>query len=55
VTAAFKSYCLPKNILEMSKAADGPGQFTIQLYEDNIAEMPLPALQIYRQMHTCLP
>jgi len=52
VTVALKTYCLLQNILGM---ADGPDQYTVQLYGDNIAKMPLPALQICGQMHICMP
>jgi len=52
VTLAFKTYYLLQNILGM---ADGPDQCAVQLYEDSIAKMPLPALQICGQMQICLP
>jgi len=34
--------------------ADGPDQCTVQQYEDNIAKMALPPLEICGQMHICL-
>jgi len=54
VTVALKTYCLPQTILGLIGMAGGPDQCTVQQYEDNIAKMPLPALEICGQMHICL-